>query len=95
MMPTAYVLCRILPPAIELNVAQFYTLVGPKSEGMIKYLIIANKVSDARFNHKILYLLSIFKLFFTCVDCKRAHSLSKSKPKDSGLCMSKNPDSLF
>lgn len=56
-MPKAYVLCRILPPAIELNVAQFYILVGPKSEGMIKYLIIANKVSDARFNPKILDLL--------------------------------------
>ena len=85
----ACVLCRLLPPAVEMNAAQFYTSFGPKSEGMIKYLIIANKVSDARFSHRILGLLSIFKLFSTSADCKKAHSPNSNKPKDLGLCMSK------
>lgn len=83
------VLCRLLPLAIEMSTAQFYTSVGPKSEGMIKYLITANKISDVRFSQEILGLLSIFKLFSTPADCKRAHSLNGNKPKDLGLCMSK------
>lgn len=72
-----------------MNAAQFYTSVGSKSEGMFKNLIIANKISGARFSHKILGLFSIFKLFSTSADCKRAHSLNGNKPKDLGLCMSK------
>lgn len=37
---------------------------GPKREGLINYLIIANKISNARVSHKVLGLLSIFNSSF-------------------------------